>query len=548
MKKYILLLFWGITFTLSAQDINIIVPIATQEQSNWCGIAASQCVLSYFGPYVQQCAIMEYVRKETLSYGIANCCVDVNQGCNAGGIDLYGGKGTVQAILSYFGTINSIAYPAYPWISEIIAYLRSDRPLIVSLENKYNYAQHAVVVHGIRTTDYEIYYMDPSNDPQFGGYRHRSYTEFMTGFEYGMCWFNTLVLGDELYPAHCYNCILDGDETDIDCGGSCEPCYSLPPPPTNCTNCLWEFGEAIIEGHSVPDCGGSCPSCYDLTEEVIIENRLFSNSYYHFEHRAAKKITAKGATSIESGTKVSFITSDTGSIVLLPDFRATRGSNFSAYTKDLSEYSRICPDTLCATVSSNMVYGPAFGKRLELYDLLYAVKIEYEIYDLQGQFIYGDTLKITRNGSFTLWSRPPQGEYWLFCTIHYCNGMKSYLMQRFVVMDYPHKSLTEKSEEPEAPPQFSPSNPNNTSLQSATAPPHFSIIPNPNSGTFQLETNFPFSDIANLKVANFLGATVYETQNVAEHTIQLQSSASGMFFVVVMLKDGNVLTQKMMIQ
>jgi len=103
MKKYILLLLLGITLTLHAQDIKIDVRVTIQEQSNWCGVAASQCVLRYFGPYIPQCAIMEYVRKETLSYGIADCCVDVNQGCNAGGIDLYGGKGSVQTILSYFG-------------------------------------------------------------------------------------------------------------------------------------------------------------------------------------------------------------------------------------------------------------------------------------------------------------------------------------------------------------------------------------------------------------------------------------------------------------
>jgi len=76
----------------------------------------------------------------------------------------------------------------------------------------------------------------------------------------------------------------------------------------------------------------------------------------------------------------------------------------------------------------------------------------------------------------------------------------------------------------------------------------FNIIPNPNPGVFQLETNFPLSDIGNLKITNTMGVTVYETQNVTEHTIQLQNTASGLFFVVIILKDGNVLTQKMMVQ
>jgi hypothetical protein len=45
-----------------------------------------------------------------------------------------------------------------------------------------------------------------------------------------------------------------------------------------------------------------------------------------------------------------------------------------------------------------------------------------------------------------------------------------------------------------------------------------------------------------------LGVIVYKTQDVTEHTLQLPNSASGMFFVVIVLKDGTMLTQKMMVQ
>jgi len=74
------------------------------------------------------------------------------------------------------------------------------------------------------------------------------------------------------------------------------------------------------------------------------------------------------------------------------------------------------------------------------------------------------------------------------------------------------------------------------------------LLPNPNSGTFQMGTNFPLTDIANIKVINMLGVTVYETQNLTSNTIQLPNTASGQHFVMVMLKDGTVLTQKMMVQ
>ena len=46
--------------------------------------------------------------------------------------------------------------------------------------------------------------------------------------------------------------------------------------------------------------------------------------------------------------------------------------------------------------------------------------------------------------------------------------------------------------------------------------PNFTILPNP--GAFQLETNFPITNIVNLKITNLMGAPVYETQNVASKT------------------------------
>ena len=85
-------------------------------------------------------------------------------------------------------------------------------------------------------------------------------------------------------------------------------------------------------------------------------------------------------------------------------------------------------------------------------------------------------------------------------------------------------------------------------LSQLKIPNEINLIPNPNNGAFQLETNFSLSEISNLKISNLLGLTVYETQNLTSNVIQLQNVPAGLFFVVMILKDGSVLTQKMMIQ
>jgi len=84
-------------------------------------------------------------------------------------------------------------------------------------------------------------------------------------------------------------------------------------------------------------------------------------------------------------------------------------------------------------------------------------------------------------------------------------------------------------------------------LQGNTINKEITLYPNPNPGTFQLETNFPLSDIGNLKIINLLGVTIYETQHITTNTIQLQPSAPGTVFVVMILKDGSVITQKMIV-
>jgi len=75
----------------------------------------------------------------------------------------------------------------------------------------------------------------------------------------------------------------------------------------------------------------------------------------------------------------------------------------------------------------------------------------------------------------------------------------------------------------------------------------FKIFPNPNSGAFQLEANFPLSEIAHLKITNLLGVPVYETKSLTSNEIKVQNSCTGLHFVIIILNDGTALKQKMMV-
>ena len=55
-------------------------------------------------------------------------------------------------------------------------------------------------------------------------------------------------VGFDLTNSTCFNTVMDGDETGIDCGGSCPPCPS-------CSDGIQNQGEIDI------DCGGPCQAC-----------------------------------------------------------------------------------------------------------------------------------------------------------------------------------------------------------------------------------------------------------------------------------------------
>ncbi|MCL2435763.1 MAG: T9SS type A sorting domain-containing protein [Lentimicrobiaceae bacterium] len=537
MNIYIFLFLLGATFTLNAQEIELNVPIVTQEQSKWCGAAVSQSVIRYLPPnrVTKQCDIMVWVRQNPPPPESNKCCDDsIPQYCNQEGIDLYGSQRSIQAVLSHFGEINSYPYSLkYPPPAEIYECLSNNRPLIIGLRNPFNNEGHAVVVRGIYlypALDI-IYYMDPSDDPRYGGNREMSYINLISGVNiHRFNWDQTLITCSSSKDDLC-NYVGGG-------GGGDDPC----------SNCILDPGEETI------DCGGTCPPCGyigNVTDEIMITNTAQLRTVM----MAFKRITACDSTTVVSRDNVTFITKKTGSIFLYPGFTAEEGSTFSTQMKDLSEYERPC-GAICPAHTLSETHK-AFFDFLRINNLLYAVGFDYDIYKSGGGSpIHSKNLKINYDGMHYLWDCTTNAgdgligtvSYYIRYKIHYCNHTSSPLLTHNFTVNYYCKSLTEEPDDPETPPQFSPPHPNNTPLHSATAPPQFTITPNPNPGTFQLETNFPLTNIAHLKILTPLGATLYETQTLSSHTIQLPTSATGLHFVVIMLKDGAVLTQKMVIQ
>ena len=317
--------------------------------------------------------------------------------------------------------------------------------------------------------------------------------------------------------------------------------------PKHCTDCKKNYGEEEI------DCGGTCPPCEHAPEEksyVTPTNNLPS------EVRATQKITAGNATvNVLSGQNVTFITA--GEVSLLPGFEAQAGSNFNTQMKNsIYEVTSHC-GKYCKTE-----YYPndltRYQDYFSAYDLINIDKVEYSITNLQtGLFVHGDIVYVTKDGVLPLWdlvtgesSNPTTVTlYNAHIRVYPCSyaGSYRYYDRKFRVFT-PYKSPNEESEETENHTPFSAPTIENMVPQNENPPPHFTILPNPNPGTFQLETNFPLSEIGNLKIMNLLGVPVYETQKVSSNTIQLHNTPAGQYFVVMILKDGNVLTQKMMIQ
>jgi hypothetical protein len=329
-----------------------------------------------------------------------------------------------------------------------------------------------------------------------------------------------------------------------------------------CKNCIRDEDE----GEEGMDCGGPCPPCQHAPDRVIINaptDNLPADVY------AIANITAgNAAVRVLSGQNVNFYTA--GTIDLLPGFEVQSGGTFNSVPKgNILGVTTDC-EAFCEPIIYNIYtrWDNGYDNHTFIVDVANVKKIEAEFYYYdrwatytQQTFVYDHT-ETDIEGKVRLWdlitgdfafNLKPDGLWhrYLYGIYFYpCQGGKILRLGGFWIInpgpDDKSLSIYSEFDETENVNPFRSSN--NIMFQDENSPPSFSIIPNPNPGSFQLETNFPLSEIGKLKIMNLLGITVYETQSLTSNTIQLNSSSAGQYFVVLVLKDGNVVTRKMMVQ
>jgi hypothetical protein len=328
--------------------------------------------------------------------------------------------------------------------------------------------------------------------------------------------------------------------------------------PDHCSDCEKNFDEEEM------DCGGEdCPPCDHAPNKVILNT---PTSNLPSDVRAIAEITAgNAAVKVLSGQNVTFTTA--GTINLLPGFEVQAGGNFSSVAKGgILGVTAACDEYCNPPLWTSWSYI-RHQDQFYVEPVANAEKIYYEIYrslysDGSGVYdwIFEETVNVIRDGRVYLWDLISGEEHPTCLKGNYCwyaiklwvftckEKWVRYQPYTFIVNNVKGKSSNNEPEETENLETLLFQNLNNIPPQEETSSPTLTIIPNPNPGAFQLETNFLLSDIGNLKITNLLGVTVYESKNPASNTIQLPASISGQHFVVVNLKDGTVLTQKMMIQ
>jgi hypothetical protein len=159
MNRTILLLIGSLLLTncLTAQ----ILPVkpVIQEQSQWCWVGSTKCVLDYYNHPLQQCEIAEYTRTVATwnNFGTVDCCTNPSGSCNYWNYN-WGYAGSIQDLLVHFGNIQNYGKGAALSIPEIQTEINNFRPFII----RWGWTTgggHFIIGHGLQ--DSTLYYMNP---------------------------------------------------------------------------------------------------------------------------------------------------------------------------------------------------------------------------------------------------------------------------------------------------------------------------------------------------------------------------------------------------
>ncbi|MDP4999802.1 MAG: M43 family zinc metalloprotease [Saprospiraceae bacterium] len=94
----------------------------------------------------------------------------------------------------------------------------------------------------------------------------------------------------------CEDGIQNGDETGVDCGGSCTPCGQTEPDPT-CEDGIQNGDETGVDcGGSCIPCDDTCPTPTDLVQVALVTNAILSWSGFSEADEYLLQIRLSGAT------------------------------------------------------------------------------------------------------------------------------------------------------------------------------------------------------------------------------------------------------------
>lgn len=190
----------------------------------------------------------------------------------------------------------------------------------------------------------------------------------------------------EALPAHCSNCVQDGDETGIDCGGSCQPC--------------------------------------GMADELVLNTYADIYGRTEFNSRFALSVDG-GSEPLEFSDNDYVLTS--GETVTLKSFKVVDGANFKAQVIPSQRYEAMqgCQPA-CISVSEIVGESPCGYFPYIIADIAFVSSYRYSIYNRSGGIVLSRTSWYSSNinEEIVLWdgSDVNPGNFTILFEYYDCQG------------------------------------------------------------------------------------------------------------------------------